>query len=120
MQTGNTNYIFRNDLDKAGFPHDMAYGKYKDWTKRTESGKALGDKTCKIASNPKYDGYERGLISIFYKFFDKNSKGSGIESMSNQQLTDELYKSIIRKFERRKVYSFLNTIFEVLILLICN
>ena len=66
-QTGNTSYIYRNDLDKACFPHDMTYGKYKDLVKRTESDKVLRDKAFKTASNPKYDGYE-----MVYKFFDKN------------------------------------------------
>ena len=65
MQTGNTNYIYKNDLDKACFQHDMAYGKYKDLTKRAQSDKFLKDKAFKIASNPKYDGYERGLVSMF-------------------------------------------------------
>ena len=73
MQTGNTNYIYKNDLDKACFRHDMAYGKYKDLTKRTESDNVLIDKAFKIASNRKYDGYERGLASMAYNFFDKKS-----------------------------------------------
>ena len=73
MQTGNTNYIYKNDLDKACFKHDMAYGKYKDLTKRTESDNVLIDKAFKIASNRKYDGYERGLASMAYNFFDKKS-----------------------------------------------
>ena len=57
MQTGNTNYIYRNDLDKACFQHDMTYGSYNDLTKRTEWDKFLRDKASKIASDPKYDGY---------------------------------------------------------------
>ena len=95
MQTGNTNYIYRNGLDKACFQHDMAYGEYKDLTKATESNKVLRDKSFKIASNPKYYGYQKGLASMVYKFFEKKSKCSGIKSMSNQQLADELYKPII-------------------------
>ena len=71
METGNTNYIYKNDLDKACFQHDMVYGKYKDLTKETESDKVLKNKALKIASNPKDDGYQRGLVSIVYKFFDK-------------------------------------------------
>ena len=58
-------------------------------TKRTQSDKFLRDKTFKIASNPKYDGYQRGLASMIYKFFDKNSKGIGIKPMSNQQLAND-------------------------------
>ena len=61
MQTGNTDYIYKNDLDKTCFQHDMAYGEYKDLTKRTQSDKVLRDKAFEIASNPKYDGYQRGL-----------------------------------------------------------
>ena len=52
MQTGNTNYIYRNDLDKACFQHNMAYGKYKDLTKVTQSDKVLRNKAFEIASNP--------------------------------------------------------------------
>ena len=59
----------------------------------------------KIASNPRYNRYERGLALVVYKFFDKKSKGNGIKSMSNQQLVDEIHKPIIRKFKRGKVYS---------------
>ena len=64
MQTGNTDFIYRNELDKACFQHDMAYEKTKDLVKRTQSDKVLKDKAFKIASNPKYDGYQRELASI--------------------------------------------------------
>ena len=101
----NTNYIYKNDLDKACFQHDMAYAKHEDLTKRTESDKVLKDKAWKIASNPKYDGYQRGLALMVYKFLYKKSKGSGIKSMSNQQLADELHQPISRNFQERKVYS---------------
>ena len=83
----------------------MAYGKSKDLVNRTHSDKFLKDKTFKIASNPKYDGYQRGLASMVYKFFDKKSKGSGIINEPNYQLANELHKPIIRKFKKRKVYS---------------
>ena len=107
MQTSDTNYIYRNDLDKACFQHNIAYGKYKDLERRTQSDKAkvLKDKAFEITNNSEYDGYQRGLVSIVYKLSDKKSKGSGIKSMSNQQLTNELQKPIIRKFKKRKVYS---------------
>ena len=107
MQTGNTNFIYKNELDKACFQHDMAYGKSKDLVKRTQSDKVLKDKAFKIASNPKYDGYQRGLASIVYKFFDKKSKACGIANEPNYQLANELGKPIIRNFIKRKVYSFL-------------
>ena len=76
----------------------------QDLIKRTQSDKVLKDKAFKIASDPKYDGYQRGLASMVYKFFDKKSKGSGINK-SNYQLANELHKPIIRKFKKRKVYS---------------
>ena len=59
----------------------MAHGKWNSLTKRTDSDKILRDKPFKIASNPKYNRYERGLASMVYKFFDKKSKDSGIKSM---------------------------------------
>ena len=68
MQTGNTDFSYRNELDKACFQHDMAYGKSKDLPKRTQSDKVLRDKTFNIASDPKYGGYQRGLASMVYKF----------------------------------------------------
>ena len=57
MQTGNPDFIYENELDKACFQHDMAYGNFKDLPRRTASDKALRDKVFKIAKNPKYDGY---------------------------------------------------------------
>ena len=105
MQTGNTDFIYKNELDKACFQHDMAYGKSKDLAKRTQSDKVLRDKTFKIASDPKYDGYQRGLTSMIDNFFDKKTSGSGIGNEANYQLANELHKPIIRKFKKRKVYS---------------
>ena len=64
MQTGDTNYIYKNELDKACFQHDMAYGKYKNLEKRTQSDKVLKGKAFAIAKNPKYDVYQRRLASI--------------------------------------------------------
>ena len=98
MQTRNKNFIYKNELDKACFQLDMAYGKSKDLVKRTQSDKVLKDKAFKIASDPKYDGYQRGLASMVYKFFDKKSSGSGIANEPNYQLENELHKPIIRKF----------------------
>ena len=105
MQTGNTDFIYENELDKACFQDDMAYGKSKDLAKRTQSDKVLRDKAFKIASHPKYNGYQRGLPSMVYQFFDKKTSGSGITNEPNYQLADELQGSIIRRFKNRKVYS---------------
>ena len=83
----------------------MAYGKSKDLAKRTQSGKVLRDKVFRIASDPKYCGYQRGLAQMVYKFFDKKSSGSRIVNEPNYQMADELHKPITRKIEKRKVYS---------------
>ena len=86
----------------------MAYGEFKDLARRTASDKVLRDKVFYIVKNPRYDGYQRGLASMVYKFFDKKSKGSGVannEIKQNLQLAKELHKPIIRKFKKRKVYS---------------
>ena len=72
-ETEDSRYIYKNELDKACFQHDMAYGDFKDLAKRTASDKVLRDKAFNIAKNPKYDGYQRGLASIVYKFFDKKT-----------------------------------------------
>ena len=56
-ETGDTKYIYSNELDKACFQYDMAHGDFKDLAKRTASDKLLRDKTFKIAKNPKHDGY---------------------------------------------------------------
>ena len=121
VQTGNTDFIYKNELDKACFQHDMAYGKSKDLIKRTQSDKALKGKSFKIASNSNYNGYQRGLASAVYKFFDKKSasldksKGGGIINESNYQLPNELHKPIIRKFKKGKVYYQLEIVLGVLI-----
>ena len=82
----------------------MAYGKSKDLAERTQSDKVFRDKAFEIASDQKYDGYQRGLASVVYKFFDKKSSGSGVATEPNYQLANELHRQIIRKFRRRKVY----------------
>ena len=86
MQTGNTDFIYKNEFDKACFQDDMTYGKIKDFIKRKQSDKVSKDKAFKIASNPNYDGYQ--LASMVYKFFDKKSKGSGIVNEPNYQLAN--------------------------------
>ena len=108
-ETGDTKYIYKNELDKACFAHDAAYSDSKDLTKRTVADKILRNKAFNIAKDPKYDGYQRGLTSMVYKFFDKKSKGSGVVNTKltpqNQQLGEELHKPIIKKFEKIKVHA---------------
>ena len=105
--TGDLRYIYRNELDQACFQHDSPYADHKDLINRTEADKVLRDKAYDIASNPKYDGYQRGLASMVYKSFDKKSTGSGFKKLKNSSsiLADERHKPFIRKFNKRKVYS---------------
>ena len=105
QQTENTDFIHKNELDKACSQHDMTYGKSKYLGNRTQSYKVSRDKAFKIASNPKYNSYQRGLASMVYKFFDKMSSGSGVATELNYQLANELYRQLIRKFMKRKAYS---------------
>ena len=110
-ETGDTNYIYKNELDKAYFAHDAAYSDSKDLTKRTAADKILRNRAFNIAKDPKYDGYQRGLASMVCKVLDKKSQGSGARHVNtklapqNQQLAEELHKPIIRKFEKRKVHA---------------
>ena len=91
-EAGDTSYIYKNELDKACSQHDMAYGDFKDLPKRTAPDKVLRDKTFKIASDQKYDRYQRELASMVYKFFDKKSSGSGLANNNeNIQLVNELH-----------------------------
>ena len=77
----------------------------KDLTRRTASDKILRDKSFNTAKSPKYDGYQRDLAPMVYKFFDKKISVSGIknENMSGRQLAEELQKPIIKKFKKIKV-----------------
>ena len=104
MQTENANFIYKNEFDKACFQHNMTYGKTKYLVKRTQSDKVLKDKAFKIVSNPKYDGYQRGLASVVHKF-DEKCSGSGIINESNYQLANDFHKPIFRKFKKGKVNS---------------
>ena len=81
---------------------------------RTVSDKVSRDKAFNIAKNTNYDGYQRGLASMVYKFFEKKSSGGAIKSRTipNQQLAEELHKSIIRKFEKKVYSSFTDNIWS--------
>ena len=115
-ETGDANYIYKNELGKACLVHDAAYSDSKDLTKRTVADKILKNRAFDIAKDPKYDGYQRGLASTVYKFFDKKSSGSCVKLIpQNEQLANELHKPIIRKFEKRKYIQHLKIIFGLLI-----
>ena len=96
MNDGKLSHILKNKLDAACFQHDSAYAKYKDRLNRKKSDVAL-----EIAVNPKINGYQKGLALMVYKFFDKRTKGYGL----NEILAKELHKPIIKNLKRRKVYS---------------
>ena len=109
MNNGRLSHILKNRLDAACFQHDSAYAKYKDRTNRRQSDIVLKNKALKIAIDPRVNGYQRGLASMVYKFFNERTKGSGINSkgnlLVNSQLAEELHKPTIKNFKRRKVYS---------------
>ena len=106
-ETGNTKYIYKNELGKACFQHDMAYRDFKDLARKTASDNLWRDKAFNIAKNPKYDGYQRVLASVADQFFDKKFKGIGVsnEIKQNEQSAEQLQKPLIKKFKRRKLIS---------------
>ena len=120
-ETGDTHYIYKNELDKACFTHDAAYSDSKDLTKRTAADKILRNRAFNIAKDLKYDGYQRELASMVYKFFDKKSKGSGIKHVNtkltpqNQQLAEELHKPLLENLKKERYTQHLKIIFGVLI-----
>ena len=93
-ETGNFKHLYKNELDNACFAHDAAYSDSKDLAKRTISYMTMKDKA--YARNHGYDGHQRALASMFYKFFNKKT-GSGISV--NEPLAEELHKSVIKKFK---------------------
>ena len=119
-ETGDASYIYKNELDKACFQQDMAYGDFKDVTRRTAYDEVLGDEAINIAKNPIYEEYQRRLASMVYRFFDKKWEGCGVNTQANpdprtytngkikqnqgsldlaaDQLAEVLHKPIIRKF----------------------
>ena len=105
-ETGDLQYIYQKELDKTFFQLDMAYGDFKDVTRRTASDKILRDKAFNIAKSLEYDGYQGGLTSMLYNFFDKKTDGGAVknEYMSNKEFAEELPKLINRILKKRKVY----------------
>ena len=99
-ETGDSRYIYQNELNKICFQHDMAYGDFKGLIRRKAFDKILLYKAFNFAKNPKYDEYQSGLASMVYKFFDKKSANGKTknEIMSNKELVEELHKPIVRKF----------------------
>ena len=100
-ETDNLKHLYRNELDKACFAHDVGYSNSKDLTKRTISDKTLKDRAYEFARNYNYDGYQRALTSMFYMFLKMETE-SGVSV--NEELTEELHKSVIKKLKKRKIY----------------
>ena len=85
-RTGDTRYLYRNELDKACFQHDSAYADHKDLINRTEADKFLKDQVFDISSNPKYDGYQRGLAGMVYKFLMKSQREVELREIRQSQV----------------------------------
>ena len=118
-QTGDTQYIYRNELDKSCFQHDAAYADNKDLLNRTRADKILRYKAYGIANNPQNEGYQRGLASTVYKFFDtkaslpdRKTVGSGINE--NIKLANELHNPLLENLINEKYIHLFNIIFGVL------
>ena len=119
MKDGRLSHILKNRLDAACFQHDSAYAKYKDRASRRQSDIVLKNKALKIVTDPRVNGYQRGLASMVYTFFNERTKGSGINNkgnlLVNSQLAEERHKPIIKNFKRKKYILVLKMIFGVLI-----
>ena len=111
MQLGNLKYLYRNELNKACFAHDAAYSDSTYLTKRTQSDNILYE----IANNPKCDGYQRGLASMVHKFFDKKSKGSGVNLCQISNLLMSFIKQLLESLKKEKYILLLRIISGVLI-----
>ena len=101
-ETGNLKHLYRNELDKAYFAHDVAYSDSKDLAKRTISDKILRDRAHETARNYNYYGYQKAFASMIYKFLDKKT-GLGINV--KEQLAEGLHKPVIKTFKRKKVHA---------------
>ena len=133
-ETGDSRYIYQNEINKVCFQHDMTYGDVKDLTRKTASNKH--DKAFAIDKNPKYDRYKGGLTSIVYIFFNKKTLCGAItrhrsktlatqdksaiksENMRNQKLAEELKNCTNQLLENLKIKKYihlLKTKFVVLV-----
>ena len=107
-KTVDSRYIYQNEPDKACFQYNMAYGDFKEqllikfWT----------IKHLILIKIKKYDGYQKILASMVYKFFDKKLLAVVFKNISNKEFSEVLHKLFIRKFKKRKVQSPFMTIFE--------
>ena len=111
-ETGNSRYIYQNELDKASFQHDMISGDFKDLTRRKASKKTLRDKTFNMAKYPKYDGYQRGLALMVYKFFDKKTFGGTVknENISNKEQQKDYKNQSLENLTKKVQSPFIDNI----------
>ena len=70
-KTRDTNYIYKNELDKAYFQHSMVYEDFKELARRTTFNKILRGKSFNISKNPKYHEYHRSFAAMNYKLVIK-------------------------------------------------
>ena len=106
-ETGDTSYIYKNELDKASFQHNMAYGDFKHLVRRTVSDRILREIAFNLVKNPKYDGYQRRLASMVYKCFDKKSARSGIDNNNNNNNNNNSTNIIAIIVRLNKIYNYL-------------
>ena len=99
---GGLKHIYRIELDKTSFAHDSAYSDSKDLAKRTVSDKILKGRAYEVAINRKYDGYQRALATIVYKFANEKR---GSTAIVNEELLQELHKPASQRINRCRVYA---------------
>ena len=122
-QTGDSRYIYQNELDKVCFRHDMAYGDFKDLTRKKLLIKCCVIRHAILLEIRNMMDIKEVLLQWLTKLLIKKLPVVVLKMriyMSGQQLAEHLYKSVIRKFKKKKYSRLLKTIFGALILLICN
>ena len=106
-ESGDSRYIYENELDKACIQLDMSFGDFKDLNRRTIADKVLRDKAFNIAKNLKYHKYQRGSASMVYKFSNQKTYCGTVKDkiISNKEVAEEFHKQVIRKLNKRKLHS---------------
>ena len=89
-ETGDTNYIYKNELDKACFQHDMAYGDFKDLKTRTYSDKVLRDKHLILLKILNTMGIKEDLFLWFTNFLIKSRKVVALLIMRLNKIYNQL------------------------------
>ena len=119
-ETGDSRYIYRDELDKSCDQHNMAYGDFKNLAKITASDKVLRDKSFNIAKNPKYDECQRGLASMVYKFLIKRLLVEQLNLYQMNNLQMNFINQLLKNLKKEKFILQLKIVFGVLILQIYN